>query len=345
MLSGINHKFPIESSWQKINSNNNELRPRIIIYNLNKAIENLHSIPKKDENSLDEDLIGKINYKQETENNYWTNLAKNNFQKFITEVNNNFGKEDKKKVIQEIFHLYLDEELLNEEKFSKDPFLQYAIKNNFFSNNFSDQFGENSFEKFLEHYIKKPDIFLHLIKNMSKDEIISASSSNNHEKNNIFHKLALNCEFSFDTKDLEINSNKSKMVDFSEDSNSRNQRKAVDADINSHASYEITNYQEALFSLLLINSEGLLNEKNSDGLKPYEVCIKNSNYFLARLLKGETDIFIGLDFKIDPEKDIQKLINENIYLNLRKKISAKKNNIFFKQDIGEELKLMGSSPV
>jgi len=235
-----------------------------------------------------------------------------------------------------------DPELINKKEFPEDPFLQYAIKNKFFSNNFSDQFGENSFEKFLEHYIKKPNIFLYLIKNMDKDEIISVCSSNNHEKNNMFHKLALNCEFSFDTKDLEINFNKSKKVDFSEDSNSRNQRKAIDANINSHASYEITNYQEALFSLLLINGEGLLNEKNSDGLKPYEVCIKNSNYFLARLLKGETDIFEDMNFKIDPEKDIQKLINENIYLNLRKKISDEENHIFFKKDIGEDLELIDS---
>lgn len=68
MLSSINHKFPIESSWQKRNSNNDFKSP-IIIYNLNKAIKNLHSISKKDENSLDEDLIGKINHKEETENN------------------------------------------------------------------------------------------------------------------------------------------------------------------------------------------------------------------------------------------------------------------------------------
>jgi hypothetical protein len=213
MLSSINHKFPIESSWQKRNSTSTEFKSHIIISNLNK---NLHSIPKEDENSLDENLIEKINYKEETKNNYWTNLAKNNFQKFVTEVNNNFSKENERKVIQEIFHLYLDAELIDEpdpkelidkKEFPKDPFLEYAIKNKFFSNNFSDQFGENSFEKFLEHYIKKPYTFLHLIKNMNGNEIISACSSNKHEKNNIFHKLALNCEFSFDTKDLEINSN------------------------------------------------------------------------------------------------------------------------------------------
>ena len=90
------------------------------------------------------------------------------------------------------------------------------------------------------------------------------------------------------------------MVDFSEYSIIR----ILNNGINPHASDEITNYQDALSTLLGINGEGLLNEENSDGLKPYEVCIKNSHYFLARLLKGETDIFINVNFKIDQKKDL-----------------------------------------